>query len=115
MFRSKPIGWITAGTLFCVAGVALACRLRDGKEPTAEANAAACPTAGAESKDESPALAKTTDQPKEPDTKEKERPVCPDKTPMVGEIVMPAATPPQKEKKAEGEKKEEATPPATVG
>ena len=32
MLRSKPIGWITAGTLFCVAGVALACRLRDDKE-----------------------------------------------------------------------------------
>ena len=45
MFRSKPIGWITAGTLFCVAGVALACRLRDDKETTAEVNAAACPAA----------------------------------------------------------------------
>src|SRR5262249_60724694 len=48
MFRSKPIGWITAGTLFCVAGVALACRLRDGKETTAGANAAVCPVTVAE-------------------------------------------------------------------
>ena len=60
MFRSKPIGWITAGTLFCVAGVALACRLRDGKETMAEANAAACPAAGVETKNENPAQATTT-------------------------------------------------------
>src|SRR5438067_7915521 len=110
MFRSKPIGWITAGTLFCVAGVALACRLRDGKETTAEANAAACPTAGAEAKDESPAPAKTTDQPKEPEKKEKERPQSPDKPPMVGETVTPAAPPSSEDKKSDGEKKEEATP-----
>ena len=41
MLKSKPIGWITAVTLVCLAGVALACRLRDGKEVSAEANAAA--------------------------------------------------------------------------
>jgi MraZ protein len=39
MLKSKPIGWITAGTLVCLAGVALACRLRDGKAVPAEANA----------------------------------------------------------------------------
>ena len=40
MLKSKPIGWITAGTLVCLAGVALACRLRDGKGVSSEANAA---------------------------------------------------------------------------
>lgn len=39
MLKSKPIGWITAGTLVCLAGVALACRLRDGKGTSPEANA----------------------------------------------------------------------------
>ena len=47
MFKSKPIGWITAGTLLCLAGVALACRLKDGKEGALEANAA-CPDSTAE-------------------------------------------------------------------
>ena len=30
MFKSKPIGWITALTLLAVAGISLACRLKDG-------------------------------------------------------------------------------------
>ncbi|MBI1918621.1 MAG: hypothetical protein HYS12_28340, partial [Planctomycetes bacterium] len=116
MFRSKPIGWITAGTLFCVAGVALACRLRDGKETTAEANAAACPSA-AEAKDESSAPAKTTAEPKEPEKKEKESPFpAPppslDKPPAVGEVVAPAATTPDKEAKSEREKTATAIPPS---
>src|SRR5438067_637023 len=40
MFRSKTIGWITALTLLCVAGVALACRLKDGNGPAVQAVAA---------------------------------------------------------------------------
>jgi transcriptional regulator MraZ len=48
MLRSKPIGWITAGTLFCVAGVALACRLREGGTLPPEVAAAACSAAPGE-------------------------------------------------------------------
>src|SRR5438132_13124096 len=103
MFRSKPIGWITAGTLFCVAGVALACRLRDGKEMTSEANAAGCPTAIAEAKGETPTPATATTEPPAALKKEKETPPpalppSPEKPPMVGESVAPAASQPKEEK-----------------
>ena len=96
MFRSKPIGWITAGTLFCVAGVALACRLRDCKETTAGANAAACPVAVVEPDDkaDSPKPAETA---KAEEKKEKDAPkklpslLDVEKKPAVGESVTPAA------------------------
>src|SRR5262245_65449700 len=39
MFKSKPIAWITALTLLAVAGVALACRLKDGSGPGAQGRA----------------------------------------------------------------------------
>ena len=41
MFKSKPIGWITAVTLVCVAGVAIACRLKDGSGQASHANGVA--------------------------------------------------------------------------
>jgi MraZ protein len=42
MFKSKPIGWITGVTLVCLAGVAIACRLKDGTGQSAQASAVAC-------------------------------------------------------------------------
>jgi len=35
MLRSKAIIWITAGTLLCVAGVAVACKLKEDETPSA--------------------------------------------------------------------------------
>src|SRR2546425_9810556 len=40
MFKSKLIGWITATTLLCVAGVAIACRLSDSSGDLVQASAA---------------------------------------------------------------------------
>lgn len=43
MSRTKPIGWITAGTLICVAGVSIACRLKDGTQPPPPSASTAVP------------------------------------------------------------------------
>src|SRR5262245_59329182 len=122
MFRSKPIGWITAGTLFCVAGVALACRLRDGKETTAGANAAVCPVTASEPDDkaETPKPADTT---KSEDKKESEYPKLlpslPDveKKPAVGELVTPAAvgSEPKVEVKVKVDSVPKPAPPSPSG
>lgn len=79
MLRSKPIGWITAGTLLCLAGVALACRLKEGGEAPPEP-----PPASAAAEKAAPA--------------EAEKPPAPGRLPddltsrpAVGELVTPAA------------------------
>src|SRR5262245_34512103 len=121
MFRSKPIGWITAGTLFCVAGVALACRLRDCKETTAGANAAACPVSVEPGdKAEPPKPAEPT---KSEDKKDKDAPnplpSLPDteKKPAVGELVTPTAsgTEPKVEVKVKVDSVPTPAPPSPSG
>src|SRR5262245_2029259 len=77
MFKSKPIGWITAGTLVCAAGLAVACRLKDGKGTSAQANP--------------PAVAEAPAAPAE-----ETKPVC-----VTAAVEMPAPAPsavPDKEK-----------------
>ena len=98
MFKSKPIGWITAGTLFCVASVAVACRLRDGKSTAPEATAAVCPAVAGEPMDEAPTAVKTPSKPKDEGKKESPSPLNSEKPPMVGELVAPAASVAKEEK-----------------
>ncbi len=59
MFNSKPIGWITALTVLCVAGVALACRLKEGSGNASRASSVVCADADKKEKEtsvEPPAL-----------------------------------------------------------
>src|SRR5262245_18031509 len=80
MFKSKTIGWITALTLLTVAGMALACRLKDGSTGTPQAFAANC------ADDKEKPLPPPT--PVDPPTEKKE---C--ERPHVGESVSDSAPP----------------------
>lgn len=102
MFKSKTIGWITALTLLCLAGVALACRLQEGGGPATQAVNWTAPQT---EKDAPPALA-TPALPSEPLP-----PPIPPLEPMV--VPAPVASNPP-EPSALPQTTQRATPPPVV-